>query len=131
METVLLFLIFHVAGALVVQVFQDLRERGAQILGRNVRIGPFPEFGNFDIAPVGQVERGPVPVRGILGGIGVFLHESADIFLGAKDGGDDQLVGIQSLGGEGILEVPADAVQEFRRGRDLCDTIILNEVETL
>ena len=99
------------------EVLQDLRERGAQILRRDVRIGPFPEFGDLDIVPVGQVEGGAIAVGGILGGVDVPLPELPDILLRTQDGGDDQLVGIQPLGGKGILEVPADAVQEFRRGR--------------
>ena len=69
METVLFFLILHIAGSLIAQVFQDLGQRGPEILGRYVCIGPTAEFRHLDIAPVSQVEGGTVAVGGNFGGV--------------------------------------------------------------
>ena len=53
---------------------------------------------------------------GLLRGVEVSLAEFTDIFFRTKDGSDDQFVWIQSLGGKGILEIPADAVQQVHGG---------------
>ena len=43
MEAVLLLFVFHEAAvALVVNVFEDLAQRGPEVLGRNVLLGAAP-----------------------------------------------------------------------------------------
>ena len=64
MEAVLLLLIFYKAAvSLVVNVFKDLAQCGAEVLGRDVFIRAPAKIGDFNLAPVGQIERGSVTVR--------------------------------------------------------------------
>ena len=64
MEAVLLPFVFDEAAvALVMEVFEDLAQRSAEVLGRDILIWAAAEVGNLHIAPVGQVERGSVSMR--------------------------------------------------------------------
>ena len=110
METVLFFLILHIAGSLIAQVFQDLGQRGPEILGRYVCIGPAAEFRHLDIAPVSQVEGGTVAVGGNFGGVEVFLPQFPDVLFRAEYGGNEKLIGIQTFRNKGIPEVQADYI---------------------
>ena len=111
MKAVLLALVLYVAEALIVDIAENLAEDGAEILRRDVLIRTAAEFLNLHVAPIREVEGGTVAVRGVLRGVCVALSESGYIGLRAQDGSYYKFVGIETVGSQGILEIPADKVQ--------------------
>ena len=111
-EASLLQFVFHVTLFSLPQVPQHFGEYQFQGVRAYVLIGPsFVFFYLLEAFPA-DVESRPVAVCGIGGCVAIDIPQPLHIILSAQYGCDDDFVGVQPFGRQGVEEVLSDALEQ-------------------
>ena len=97
MEATLVYLVLHVADPIVSEVLENFRENPFQCVVARLTDAGRARLLNGVVLVIADVERRAVEMATVVGGIAIMLAQAEDIVLGTRDGGDDNLAGIDVL----------------------------------
>lgn len=111
MKASLFAFVFHVARALLAEVVQHLRKYSLKRLVPTNRDGVgIVRAGHGQELVIGYVYGSAVAMARVRGGVSIAPLQIRHVIGGAQDGGDDELVGRQSLRLAGVDEIECDGV---------------------